>query len=287
MKRLPFFLIMSAVLVGVYPAHAAELLLQSKSVVTLGDQIQAIVAIDTKGESLNAFEGSILFSGDVLEVQEIRTGDSLVNFWVERPAVQQGKIRFSGVTPGGYKGDNGQLMAVIFKTRSVGTALIRPESMMVLKNDGKGTPVEVQLAPLEISIAPASQHSPVVLAAEDREMPEIFTPVVTSDLRSFDGRAMLVFGAQDKQSGVDHYEIKETRQKLLPLFSSWFTGESPYLLRDQDLHSYIYVKAVDHAGNAQIAQIPPEHPLPWYTSYEYWLLIAGGIGVIAIIRFLL
>jgi len=49
--------------------------------------------------------------------------------------------------------------------------------------------------------------------------------------------------------------------------------ESPYLLKDQKLKSFIYVKAVDKAGNERIATLAPRYPLKWYEKWENWIII--------------
>jgi len=110
----------------------------------------------------------------------------------------------------------------------------------------------------------------------DTEVPEAFTPVVASDQSIFNGKYFLVFAAQDKGSGIDHYEVRETR--AYGKKRSWEIAESPYLLRDQTLSSYIYVKAVDRVGNERVAEISPRYTFKWYTHYEFWVII--GIGLL-------
>ena len=90
----------------------------------------------------------------------------------------------------------------------------------------------------------------------------------------------VVFATIDKTSGIDHYEISEIRNKKEEKI--WEVGESPYLLKDQDLRSKIFVKAVDKAGNERIAEIGP-----MVKPFPYWIiiiLILIGVVVFWIIK---
>jgi len=86
-----------------------------------------------------------------------------------------------------------------------------------------------------------------------------------------------VFATQDKGSGIDYYEIKESRQKFLKIFKKWVIAESPYVLKDRKLRSYVYIKAVDKAGNERIAVVEPRYPIKWYENYWIWIIIILAI----------
>lgn len=102
----------------------------------------------------------------------------------------------------------------------------------------------------------------------DSTAPERFTPKITE----IEGKKYLVFNTRDAVSGIDHYEISEEKNRqigdfnlddLIPgsnvsNYKSWIVVSSPYLLRDQDLESNIYVKAIDRAGNETVADIFPK-----------------------------
>ena len=101
----------------------------------------------------------------------------------------------------------------------------------------------------------------------------------------FEGKYFLVFATQDKGSGISHYEAVEFRSRNLEfkkllnkalqfitnskfqILDSYKTAESPYVLRDQKLRSYIYVKAVDKNGNERIITLTPQNPVFWYRDY--------------------
>ena len=119
-------------------------------------------------------------------------------------------------------------------------------------------------------------------AKEDRDLPEEFAPQIAADPAIFEGKWFLVFSTQDKGSGVDHYEIQETRQAEMKN-KKWVIGESPYLLKDQGLKSYIYVKAIDKSGNERIVMLPPQKPLSWYENYKNWLIIILGFVIVYVV----
>ena len=60
--------------------------------------------------------------------------------------------------------------------------------------------------------------------------------------------------------------------------------ESPYILADQELRSYIFVKAVDKDGNARVTKILPRNPLRWYKNYENWIMIILAVAVFFAIK---
>ena len=57
------------------------------------------------------------------------------------------------------------------------------------------------------------------------------------------------------------------------MFRKWVSVESPYVLQDQELRSYVFMKAIDKAGNKRIVSLPPKYPLKWYEMYENWIII--------------
>jgi len=261
------------------PALAAEVSFDTKTQEVKANQsFEVGVFINTDNESINALEGQIVFPVDLLEPKEIRDGNSIVNFWIERPKIESDKIHFSGITPGGYLGKKGLIFSVIFQSIQEGSGSIEIQDIKALLNDGKGTKANTTISNLQLVISkqvPASQ--PAVVEKKDTDIPETFEPIVTSDPAVFDGKYFLVFATQDKGSGIDYYEIKESRQKFLKIFKKWVIAESPYVLKDRKLRSYVYIKAVDKAGNERIAVVEPRYPIKWYENYWIWIIIILAI----------
>jgi len=258
------------------PALAAEIRVDGKNQkIKTGEQFTATIFINTE-ESINALEGQLAFPADLLELVEIQSGNSIVSFWIDKPKVEADKISFSGIIPGGFTGENGSILSMLFQAKKPGDGSIAIRSIKVLKNDGAGTPAEVTISDFQFSIV---EGVPAVVRKKekDREPPETFRPEIAKDESLFDGKWFLVFATQDKASGIDHYEVKESRQRIFTLFQKWVPAESPYILQDQELRSFVFVRAVDKASNKRIIQITPRNALLWYENYENWIIIIIGV----------
>jgi hypothetical protein len=184
---------------------------------------------------------------------------------------------FSGIVPGGYNDSQGLIFSITFLAKKEGSGTIEFNGVKALRNDGKGTEVPLTISNFQFSISnlPAGEPVPQEVTTpktEDRNPPEEFTPQVAADPAIFEGKWFLVFATQDKGSGIDHYEVLESRNQKIEN-RNWRTVESPYLLKDQKLKSFIYVKAVDKAGNERIATLAPRYPLKWYEKWENWIII--------------
>lgn len=228
-------------------------------------------SVNSRGKNINTIKGKITYPKNILDLQEIRDGGSIINLWVERPQISSGQdVSFAGVSTGGFKDDNGFIFSLIFKVRENKSGydqkgLISFRNAEILLNDGLGTKIDVSDAGYSFfqkteAFTGISGSNEAFI--EDRDSPSVFSPYVTRDQNIFDNRWVLIFSAQDKSSGVDHYEVHETKERY-PLEElnkkqlTWLTVESPYLLQDQNLESYVYVKAVDRAGNERLAVVFP------------------------------
>ena len=118
-----------------------------------GDSSEFVLYLSAT-ENINAVEGKVVFPADVLSLKEIKIEDSVVNFWAEGPKEDQnGEIIFSGITPGGYKGEGRPVFKMIFEAKKSGGGSILVSNARVLKNDGKGTPAELKTSNFQFSVA--------------------------------------------------------------------------------------------------------------------------------------
>ena len=266
-----FYFLLSGTLV-----FAAEIIIDSNSQkIGVGDQFEVKFFLNTDNEDINAIEGKVIFPENLLELKEIRDGNSIVNFWIERLKVEKaGAIGFSGIIPGGYNGSQGLIFSITFLAKKDEGGPIELRDIKMLLNDGKGTPVDVKIS----NQIPISQI--LKPAIKDVEPPETFRPEVASDEFLFDGKYFLAFATQDKGSGIDYYEVKESRQIILSGLKKWVSAESPYLLKDQNLRSSVYIKAVDKAGNERIVIVEPRYPIKWYEVVWIWVIITISAAVI-------
>lgn len=238
------------------------------------------VFLSADGEVLNAVEGKIHIPSD-LRIREVRSSDSIVSLWVEKPEFKNGQIVFSGVMPGGFSGildpynpesDSGKLLEIFFSDKPAKNSEIKIEEARVFLNDGLGTSKE--LAPQKLAVSNSSLFGlPIKIESRDTSSPEEFLPVVSKDSSIFDNKWFLSFAAVDKQSGIASYYVYESKTREESVSEQqWEKTESPYLLKDQSLKSYIFVRAVDGVGNEKIVVLEPSE-LSSYSGWWKWIII--------------
>jgi hypothetical protein len=262
------------------PAFAAEIFFKTEiPEIKIGQLFEVGVFINTKGESINAIEGEVIFPQDLLEIKKINNGNSIVNFWIEKPEnTSKGQIAFSGIIPGGYNNNQGLIFSMTFLAKKENNGVIKFNNMKILRNDGQETETSLNVSNFQFLISgqvPVSQT--LVPEIEDNNPPEEFTLKIAADPAIFEGKWFLVFATQDKESGIGHYEVQEGSR-------SFIVAESPYLLQNQNLDEKIFVKAIDTNGNEKISILSPQKSLPWYQNYWIFviltivgLIIAGTI----------
>lgn len=251
----------------------------------LGEKFLISIFLDTFDESINAIEGKISFPEALLRLEEIRDGNSIVNFWIERPKIKQADaIIFSGIIPGGYKGTKGFLFSAVLEAKESGNGAIEINNVKILRNDGEGTKARVQISNFQFNINDINDVGHRYndnIWHPDIDLPELFVPEITRDLNIFDGKWFLIFATQDKESGMDHYKVCERIETTCVI------AESPYVLQNQNLDRKIFVKAIDKNGNERTVILPPKFA-PWYQKPLVYIFIILAIlaGVIIIRKWL-
>ena len=294
-KRIYFKAILLSVfsLVFCLPVFAAVLYLDPPNgEYYSGDNFIVNIRIDVNEECINTVKADLSFPKDILEIIDFSKGDSILTLWVEDPEINQdlGLISFAGGIPGGYcgrvSGDPGEsnlLGKIIFKIRenepSQAVQSLKVEfldSSKVLLNDGKGTPAELTTegAVFTVSTKPFnyiySEDEWQKELEQDKTLPEPFI----IEVRRFEEKYFLIFSTTDKQTGLDYYEISETKVvDIQPQLLEFKKGTSPYLLEDQSLQSIIKVKAVDKAGNERIVEIKPIESSQEKKQFSWWFII--------------
>src|SRR3989344_143039 len=221
----------------------------------VGDRFILPVLIDTEGESLNALDIKISIP-ELLEVQEISKNGSVVQLWINEPLVNNKIINLSGGIPGGMIGDKKLVAKIAFQARAAGEGNIDfTKDSSVFINDGQGTRLELQESggPIFNVIPRPKDDNPEDIKQDenkrDRTKPSKFPILIGKDPRVFGGKYFFSFYTTDKDSGVDHYEIKEGND----IFK---IAQSPFLLNDQSLRTVIRVRAYDDAGNYRESTYP-------------------------------
>jgi hypothetical protein len=262
------------------PGRAAVLYLEpSEGEYYQRDTFIVKLKIDTEGECINTVDANLSFSQDILEAIDFSKGSSILIIWLKEPTLEQntGRVSFAGGIPGGYcgklPGDLGEsnlLGKIIFKAKEFQGERFSAkvnflESSQALLNDGFGTPAKLKTKEAIITILSGITETPKKEWQEELEKdiipPEPFEIELSKDPSVFEGKNFITFATNDKQTGIDYYEVQEG-------WKDWKKAESPYLLENQRLTSIIKVRAIDKAGNERIAEkLPEKKALP------YWVII--------------
>ncbi len=230
------------------PAQAAVINFSVSDQPLTGEEILIELSLDPEGQNINVLAGEI-FIPATLQPVRILDGNSVLKFWVEPPHFNDRKLIFAGMIPGGLPTDSsGDLPLFKFMVKGNRLELTRLTvgKLTALLNDGLGTKTLARMA-----WRTKSSAGEVI----DTTPPEKFTPLLGRDPSLFNNDWFLVFLTQDKQSGVDHYEVSEGGD------DNYVRVESPSRLNDQALRKNIYVRAIDRAGNIQGATVILR---PWY-----------------------
>jgi hypothetical protein len=251
-------LIIYTVFLGLFPAHifAANFFFESNhGVYGVQDSITIDVLLDTS-ETVNTISGNINISEFQNLSIDIVDGNSSILFWIDKPKIENNRVVFSGITPGGIQGPSLFLFSLVISGQKANDTLkFSVENGTVLLHDGEGTKKIITSLPKNIYISSDENFSQAPHQPSDKEQPEDFTPIITQNENLFDGKNVLVFATQDKNSGINFYAVKEG------IFGTYTEVSSPYLLKDQKRFKTIFIKAVDNAGNERVAILHPQEKI--------------------------
>ena len=296
------------VYVVVVPATASAALLYldpSESTVYRGDTVTVSLRLDTdEDECINTVDAVIQYDAGIRAV-DVSRGNSILNIWVEDPKIDDDArtVTFAGGITGGYCGRaagdpslTNIIADIVFQSPGFaiggGVASENPhisvtDASSVLLNDGLGTEtiLRTQDAIVTLSDTPGSERSDTwrERVLEDTVFPSDFIITLAQDATAFSGSYFITWNTQDKQSGIDHYEVMEEPLEDFYAFrwgradAPWVVAESPYVLKDQTLNSTIRVKAIDKAGNETIAVLVPDKAVRTL-SYDRMMTVALTVG---------
>lgn len=218
----------------------------------VGDSFLVQIRLQTDGTPVNAVSGTVLVP-DFVEVTDVRSGGSIVSLWTERPTYDpaKGELSFAGGIPGGFTGITAPLFTLALKAVVPGKGTVAFKDTVVLKNDGTGSPYTSGgdiVAPVAV-IAATNEHTDAPLFSKDNTLPEPFLPVVWFDTETNGGAYVVSFNASDADSGIDHYEVKETPRFIPFGTTEWIRAENLYTLKNQMWITDVSVRAIDRSGN--------------------------------------
>lgn len=141
-------------------ADAASLYFSPRSgTYAVGKSFSVGVYVSTS-DSANAFQGTINFPQDKLQITSLSKSGSIISLWVQEPSFSnsEGTAHFEGVVPNpGYTGSNGKLITINFKVKSSGDAHLGFNDGAVLANDGQATNILSSAGVADFILATASQ----------------------------------------------------------------------------------------------------------------------------------
>jgi hypothetical protein len=316
MKKILFLLII--ILIGIKFGNASviEPKIEAKEVKN-GEFVMVPIYLDTQFEEINAVEVYVNFS-DNLVFRDYLDGKSIITHWIEKPhVVEQSSLHgkpvstlatkrtegsasvvFSGIVAGGISGRNLNLVDLVFEAKESGRAKIEiDENSKVLLNDGLGTKTKLIALSQSFNILDIENLSRSELALlrekikiKDNFPPEPFKIYLAKNKEIFNGKYYITFETKDKQSGIAYYEISEKPINFIFLAKpdiknlSFKKAESPYVLEDQSLRSYVVVKAVDKAGNERVEILYPQRILVFddVLMFVVCLVILTGLMIFII-----
>jgi hypothetical protein len=283
MKQQTLLLMAVALVFAPRALFAARIMAVPQAAATaIGQELRVDVVVDTGLENINALSGVISVPKEAKV--RVEDGQSVIGQWLEQPQFNdsKGSVSFSGIVPNGFKGI-GVVFSLYIEITNEGAVTLSAKDLSLYKNDGLAT--QISLAPNE-SVYSVVKKLDITLPkpVKDTDPPFNFTPIIARSTDLFDGDYFVMFNALDTNSGIDHYEVLESKNKLSSrdLEKSdrgWRMVKNPTPLEDQKLSSYIYIKAVDRAGNSQLASMLPAGESSQQASFNIYL----GFGILVLL----
>ncbi len=283
-----YFAVLSLVFFAASPVLAASYFVVGPKDIVVGKPFEVTFYAESQKDPINALHGSAVYPSDIFELKSISDGDSIVSLWVRPPQSINQRIigttnylPFDGLMPGGTTFNRGKLFTLTLVARNTAAAkqgTIGIQNGEAFLSDGKGTKITMTsrsfILPKILAESTSNKPETAVLGERinDTNPPQSLMVSVAKSNTLFNGEWFLAFNAVDAESGIDHYEVQE-RQDKTPLPRAWVSSTNPYRLIDQKRSSYVFVKAIDRAGNEKIEIIEPLSSHSGYTQLLFWCII--------------
>jgi len=141
-------------------ASAATLqLTTSKDTFAIGNQFTVDVKTDSEGVGINAAQGTVQISKDVLEIVSVDKTGSVFNFWLTEPTFSNdsGQVNFIGGSTSGFSGRSLHIVKITYRVKGSGKTDIVFTDGAVTASDGSGTNVLTSMKGLSITSVPSSE----------------------------------------------------------------------------------------------------------------------------------
>jgi hypothetical protein len=235
-------------------AHAASLFLDSPTDIKKDQIFEANIKLDSMGEVVNSFSISLAYPVELLTFNGYKEDSTVIKMFIEKPKVVNGKISFSGIIPGGISGfydpdkkdvNTLPVITLLFKPRNAGEGVFSFTDVQILKNDGLGTSLSTQSSDKNIKVNSVEES---IKEEKDSIKPLPFNIQLIEASSLSNTPLMLYFNTRDLDSGIKNYQIKINN-------TVWMNAESPYVISRGFFAKNFTVRAFDHAGNYEEANI--------------------------------
>lgn len=260
---------------------ASEIYFIGVNQVEIGETITLPIYLNTDGENINTIDIEIYFNHELFEFKGYE--EQVFKNWVIPPKVENNKIYFTGIVPGGVEGiydpnKNGlsdiPIIILSFKARSIGNASFIFVKNEVFKNDGQGSSLSLAKRDLNISVLEntSKEGENKIKEIKDNKSP---LPFNISIIEEEETGKILIFQTTDLESGISSYKIKNGE--------NWDTINSPYKLTKPFFNEILTIRAYDFDGNYSESSIEIEGYFNIYIFY-FVLLILASIFVRKLIK---
>lgn len=147
------------------PASAASFYFSpSSGSYNIGKSFAVTIYASSKAEAANAFQGTVTFPADKLQITSLSKAGSALTMWIQEPVFSNGKgtAQFEGIVLNpGYTGGGARILTINFKVKAAGAANVALSSASILANDGVGTNILDGLgsAKFTLNVAPTGNEA--------------------------------------------------------------------------------------------------------------------------------
>jgi len=248
--------------ISVLSANAAELNFSSPKIVEDSNNLYATTLnLNTQGDNINTLEVSCNFPTEKFDLKNILTGDSLLNFWIQKPEIKNDVLHLIGTIPAGYLGNNGQILTLVFQPKTTSTVLdveiLNNENnpSRVFLNDPLATEKIIQSKNYSLNL-PTNTNSEPAANLIDVKNPEPFDIAISPSMSLPINNVFVIFNANDADSGIDHYEMAQagaTNDFYNDPDLHWQKVESPAVINIAQAKQFLAIKAIDKSNNITIS----------------------------------
>jgi len=254
-------LVLTVLFLGLNTTYAAELNFSSPKLIEETENTYAIdLNLDTQGDNINVLEVSLNYSFTNFDLKNILTGDSVINFWIQKPIIKDGLIHFAGSIPAGYFGSKGRVLTMVFQPKiaisTIDLNILSDENRIsrVFLNDPLATEKIIQTKHYSLDL-PTTLDKNIITTIIDVDKPEPFTIEISPSSSLPLNNVFVIFNAADSISGINHYEMAQA--DLVDDFNNkslkWQIVESPAILNVSQAKRFLAIKAFDGSNNVELS----------------------------------